>query len=61
MCGFDENIFQNEKMRYQTEKEMVSENENENKKEIEKEMLSENENENEKDSRYSVFTSVTIH
>jgi hypothetical protein len=51
MCGFDENIFQNEKMRYQTEneneKEMVSENENENKKEIE--------------SRYSVFTSVTIH
>ncbi|MEN9963434.1 MAG: hypothetical protein RL582_529 [Bacteroidota bacterium] len=48
-------------MRYQTEKEMVSENENENKKEIEKEMLSENENENEKDSRYSVFTSVTIH
>jgi hypothetical protein len=59
MCGFDENIFQNEKMRYQTEKEMVSENENE--KEIEKEMVSENENENEKESRYSVFTSVTIH
>ncbi len=46
-------------MRYQTEKEMVSENENE--KEIEKEMVSENENENEKESRYSVFTSVTIH
>jgi hypothetical protein len=45
MCGFDENIFQNEKIRYQSESEKEEENESEN--EIE--------------SRYSIFKSITIH